>query len=775
MILGNLLIYVAVVTSVASTAVLAWAALRDESVADYGRYLVFASAGLLTAAFGLLAYQFWVTDYSNYYVWTHTADSISLFYRLSGTYAGVDGSLLLWATFVGLAVAWLARRVESREAAGVAAIGAAGMTAFVLLVANRTPFAPVAYELGEIVTGPMGMNPILLNPYMGIHPPITFLGYALTVPAFAIAVGHFAGLLAGEEGIYKRWLPETMSWLRFSWIMLTGAVALGALWSYNTLGWGGLWAWDAVEVALLVSWLLVSVTLHAVANYRRRGRNRLLAPTLTALTLPGVLLVRIVTQSGSSIVHSFGGGISEPLLAFFLVTLVVAIAPPLYRFLSAAENAEDADDSLLTLGNLLYLSVLVIGVLTFISVWGITMPIVADLAFGQQLSVGVDFYNLWSYPVAVVMLLLLGLYNDYVANGRRALRWTAGATVLTLVVAVIPMEGWTIAPEASGLLYGTLGSANAMLLFPPVAYVLVSVMDRLWTVIPRLTSRNEKIALTGRGLVHIGLALIILGAPFTYIFAASASGPVVIEDPDGRMYPLGEENQYAASATGYRTTTVPTVSEVAEYEGIREHIVSPDTIAGESRQNAIVTGEATDYRTNSAGTFFELDDTGVWVFTGEQSDPAADIGRQLWVQGRVTTGDDGRTIVEPRLWGFDRSGLAFAYPDRFRWDSMDLTISKYTPSADGQGTYTELTTATVGIRNYTMHQASGKQIYIDHGLLTETYVAPQQLGTYQGTKYVYLQVKEIPFMNLVRVGIAVMLLGGLLIWRYDTGKPEDWD
>ena len=769
MMVGNLLIYGAVATSLGSTAVLAYAATRDEDFAEWGRYLVFATAAFLVSAFGWLTYQFLSTDYTNSYVWGHTADYLANFYRMTGTFAGVNGSLLLWAALVAVFVAWLVRSIPDREHALVATIGAAVTAVFAVMAMNRSPFQEIAFELGRTVYGPRGLNPLLINPYMGIHPPITFAGYALTVPIFAIAVTHFIKRLQGEDGMFKRWLPQTMGWLRLSWIMLTGAVALGAIWSYNTLGWGGLWAWDPVETAVLVSWLIVSMAAHAVANFRRRGQNSLLAPALAAITFPGVVFARLITQSGTSPLHSFGVGLSELLLVLLLVSTVLSVVPPLFLWLKGDGEGEDLDENLLTLGNLLYLSILVIGVLTFISLWGIGLP-AAGKALGNEFSVGVNFYNLWSYPVAVVMLLLLGLYNDYVANGRRSLRMFGAVTVVTLVVAVIPMEGWQIAPDASGLFYSLLGQVNALVLFPPVAYVLLGVSDRLMTVIPKLNSRSEKFALSGRGLVHVGLALILVAAPFTYLFATSASGMVPASTQGMGQMQLGD-SAYSVEMANYQSELQPTVAKLTAEEdrvlseAVREVAMTPAQVEGTDQNNAIVTGTISGVQSNSPSVSVRLDGTTVWVPIGEFQNADSLVGATIWAQGPVNT-TQGATWVESSTLFVGRTPTDAIIPqNRMVRRTADITVYK-----NGQA----VTSGQAGMRNH-LGYGSVSEIMIHKGLLVDTYVAPQQYQTVQGQPAMYVMVKQIPLMNLVRLGIALMLIGGFLIYRFDPGSADDWE
>lgn len=769
MMVGNLFIYGALVASLGSTAVLVWAAFRDESVADYGRYLLFVAAGLFTVAYGYLVYQFVTTDYTNKYVWDYTADYLNVVYRISGTYAGVNGSLLLWATLVGIISAWLLRRsVTDEDTLVVGSIAAGVTTVFAFMAVAQTPFQPIHFEAGRQVFGPSGLNPLLINPYMGIHPPITFAGYALTVIPFAIGVAHFVQVFRGKPGMFERWLPRTMDWLRLSWIMLTGAVALGALWSYNTLGWGGLWAWDPVETGVLVSWFVVTASVHAVANYRRRGQNALLAPSLTAITFPGVIFARLITQSGTSPLHSFGVNLSETLLVLLVVSFLASVVPALYLWLRTDDAGRDLDENLLTLGNLLYLSVLVIGVLTFISFWGIAIPMTAK-AMGTELSIGTDFFNLWSYPVAVAMLLLLGLYNDYVANGRRCLRMFWAVVAATLVAAIVPLEGWKIAPEASGVAMSILGNANILVLFPPVGYVLLGVSDRLMTVMPQLSSRDEKLALTGRGLVHVAIALIILASPFTYMFATSAAGMVPVGQSMSGGHSLGD-SPYTIQAEGFNSNLQPTVStfDDREREGltraVQDLVVPLDSISSSAGSTVVVTGSITDVRQNSETVSAQLDEAPVWVPIGSVQDPEQLVGMTVWAQGTVEE-SDGEASIETSSLFVGQEPIDVIVPDN-RMVRRTAQVSVY---KGGE----QIARGQMGHRDH-LGYGSVSEVYIKKGLLVDTYVSPQQFRSEGGTSAFYVTVKEIPLMNLVRLGIALLLLGGLLIFRYDPGTKDDW-
>ncbi|MFT4890623.1 MAG: cytochrome c-type biogenesis protein CcmF, partial [Halobacteriales archaeon] len=556
MMIGTLLQYGAAGTGIVGTGLMLYS-ISNEEYAEYGAYLTGIASLFSALALFYLANQFLVTDYTNGYVWTHVADYLSPLYRVTALYSGVEGSLLLWATLVGLVAYWTVRTgVSDRSERIVATITVAVAAVFYVHAAIRTPFTPLDLRTGGTMFGPTGLNPLLKSPYMAIHPPITFIGYSLTVVPFAIGITHFLRLLHDGEGTFHSWVGSATRWLRLSWGFLTASVALGAFWSYTTLGWGGLWAWDPVETAILVTWLFVTATLHVLSNYRARGEHPLLAPTMTVLSLPSAIFARFITQSGTSELHSFASGASPILTALLVVTTVVAVVLPLVRWLQLDGSESGADQRLLSHPFLLSLGSMVIGVLTFVSFWGLIFPQLQQYVGGPRIAVSATFYNMWSFPLVLVVLLLIGLYNDFDVRGREGLKLLAGVIVLSAAAALVPLPAWQINPAKTSGYYGVIGQLNILALAPPAAYAIGATVTRLGVRLPGIGSRERRLALSGVGLVHVGIVLIVLSAPFTYMFASSAAGMVPIAaGGHGGGVTLGEST-ITVSASNYNASYV---------------------------------------------------------------------------------------------------------------------------------------------------------------------------------------------------------------------------
>jgi cytochrome c-type biogenesis protein CcmF len=561
-------------------------------------------------------------------------------------------------------------------------------------------------------------------------------------------------------------LPITFAWLRGAWVALSGAIALGALWSYNTLGWGGLWAWDPVETAVLITWIVVTAALHALGNLRRRGQNALLAPSLVGLGFPAVLFARFITQSGTSPLHSFGGGTSSMVGGLLVVGLVVSLGPPLFLWASGRSIGKPLEGRLFAPGTVLYLSVLLLCLLGIVFTWGIGLPIVGAI-LDARTTVGVDFYNLWGYPFAIFGLLLIGFYHQATANGRRALPVLGGVVLLTLLAAVVPVEGWTIAPDRDGVIFGALGAANFLVFGPPAAYAVLGLAESLSRKWSRLAAADERIALVGRTLVHGGLILVLLAGPFTYLFASSAAGFVPAASHAGGPVPVAD-SEYSLALTDYQQSHRSAGDELSarEKRALREAItpvtVSPAAVEGQDRSNAVVRGIVTDREVSEDVRAAQLNDTSVWVSVRTTSDATLQPGTTLWAQGPINGSENGTWI---------EAGGAFVGPsvtdavvpaERLVTRSSAMTVYRNGVAIDS---------GRLGIDRYLGHGTFSSP-HVHQGLLGDTYVVAQEYRSIQGLPVFYVLVKEVPLVNAVRLGIATLLLGGFLLLGFDGGASQ---
>ena len=267
-----------------------------------GYFAVYAFFLGTAAASAVLLAAFLKKDFSFAYVAENSDASLSVFYRISGFWAGQSGSFLLWLFL--LAIATLVVTLRDRDhlerltggAVMVLCAVSAVFAALMIFDEGSNPFLAAAPG-----TTPFGLNPLLLHPGMVLHPPALFIGYVgLTVP-FAFAIG---ALLVGRAD--RLWVKLSQKWAMFGWLFLSLGIGLGAWWAYVVLSFGGFWAWDPVENTSLVPWLTATALLHAMTLYRTRGMFKRWALAAAALTFFFVILATWTTRTGLiSSVHAF--------------------------------------------------------------------------------------------------------------------------------------------------------------------------------------------------------------------------------------------------------------------------------------------------------------------------------------------------------------------------------------------------------------------------------------------------------------------------------------
>src|SRR5215208_5758894 len=470
---------------------------------------LFASfASVLLAAFVLLA-ALARHDFSFSYVASHTSAELPLGYTLASFWSGQEGSLLLWLlvlTGIGSAAVALNRRlIRSVLPWTVPILGAIASFFALLLVFVASPFATqVAPADGA------GMNPSLQNPYMLAHPPLLYLGYVgLTIP-FAFAMGALASGRADE-----RWIVATRRWTLGSWAFLGFAILLGAHWAYVEVGWGGYFAWDPVENAALMPWLVATAFLHSVMIQEKRGMlkvwNMLLVIGAFCLSLFGTFL----TRSGIlNSIHSFTEG---PLGAWFLGFICVVVVAstalvlarlPLLRAKTRLESPISREATFLY-NNLL----LVAFCLTIL--WGVVYPILSEAVRGEQMTVGPPYYNFFLKAFGLPLLLLMGI-GPLVAWSRASLRslgrtfaWPA-AIALLVGLALLPLGAGDSIPGLVAYSFSAFVLASIVLEFTRGTRARRALSGEPWpSAFGSLVARNRR--RYGGYVVHAAIVLLAIG------------------------------------------------------------------------------------------------------------------------------------------------------------------------------------------------------------------------------------------------------------------------
>jgi len=770
---GTVFLALAFGASLSATGILARAYLaEDDAYLDYVSKLTAAAAVLLLSALLQLTYQFVTTDYTNAYVWENTASYLPLLYRVTGVYAANEGSVLLWAVIVSIValVAGAVRGISDRHAKLVHALTLGVVTYFTGMLLAQSPFASIRTEFpnappGFVPTTGQGLNPLLVDPYMAIHPPVMFTAYALLAMPFAIGAAHFVSLFRGNGGVFPTWHGSVTRWLRLSWLFLTAAVALGGLWSYTVLGWGGIWAWDPVETAILIPWLFLTGTLHAVAAYEPTGRYRVLAPAMTASVFALAVYTTSVVRSGVfRSVHSFAdGGIGAAFLVLMAVTAGLGVVAPLVYWLLETDDDGGATEGWLRQSNLLHLAVLGFGLLTFVSLWGLTFPLLRDAVTGLEVSVESRYYNLWSYPIVLGILLLLGFYMDYDhERSRRSLVGLGAFTAATLVgTAIAPSETWQLASTRPGdaLVYRVVGGVSLISVLPPVAYAIMGTVKRTGGRIRAATTRDAKLKETGITFIHVGAALLVLSLPFMYAFAGQASVMASGVDTGSvdRSQQAIPDSDYSIRILGHSRNEFPTDPAVDSYALSTDQVVARGPALNGSVQT--VHGTVTDVRNGPRATVVQLDDSRVWIgLPDEETNASLATGRHLVARGQLmwdfVPSADAVLLAGPETIGPASNPPESVAPTRVVAEGVSLAVY------DGDQL---VTSGIAGQRRYP--KQGGMQIrdvLIDRGLLADTYVIT---GVSDGTASI--TVKRIPFVTLMRLSIVLLLVGMSLVALFD--------
>lgn len=358
--------------------------------------VVLASAGLWTALF--------THDFSIKYVASFTSANLPKVYLFTSFWAGQSGSMLFWCLILAgySAIAVYTNRTRNRVlmpyVTGTVAIVLIFFLATLCLGAN--PFE----RLDWIPPDGRGMNPQLQNPGMAIHPPNLYLGYVGTTIPFAFAI---AALITRR--LDAEWLVAVRRWTLFSWFFNTTGIFLGMWWAYVELGWGGYWAWDPVENASLLPWLVNTAFLHSIMVQEKRGMLRKWNVTLVVSTFLLSIFGTFITRSGIiSSVHSFAQSPVGNWFAGFLIVAIIVTAYLVTTRLKDLQAKANLESMISREAAFLYNNVVLVGI-AFSVLWGTLFPIITEAVRGEKITVGPPFFNAVNIPLGLALLLLTGI------------------------------------------------------------------------------------------------------------------------------------------------------------------------------------------------------------------------------------------------------------------------------------------------------------------------------------------------------------------------------
>src|SRR5574341_2621577 len=376
---------------------------RQEMVrsAERATYGVF---GLVTIAMVVMLYALLAHDFSLQYVAHVSSRAMPTFYVMAALWGGQEGSMLLWLWLLAMysAIVMGQNRHRNRELMPyvIATLMSTALLFLAMLVIVENPFR----QLTQIPRDGQGLNPLLQNPLMVIHPPNLYLGFVGFAVPFAFAIGALA-----SGRLDTQWIRSIRRWTLIAWLFLGVGIILGGQWAYVELGWGGYWAWDPVENASFMPWLTGTAFLHSVMIQEKRGMLKVWNMILIILTYSLVLFGTFLTRSGIlSSVHTFSQG---SLGYFFLgfLTLIVFVSFGLLSWrLPALQSQNELDSFVSRESSFLFNNLMLVGI-AFTTLWGTVFPLIAEAVRGVKVTVGPPFYNQVTIPLGLGLLFLTGV------------------------------------------------------------------------------------------------------------------------------------------------------------------------------------------------------------------------------------------------------------------------------------------------------------------------------------------------------------------------------
>lgn len=457
--------------------------------ASHSRGLSFywGAAGLTGIAALYLLYIILSNNFQYAYVFSYSSRELSLVYKLSAFWAGQEGSFMLWVLVHVVFGITIAR--QKSTAPGTLFVYSLIQIILLVFLTAKSPFMMIA----EPQADGNGLNPLLQDPWMVIHPPFVFLGYAGLAIPFAYAIN---GILSNE---HSKWVQQAIPWTLLSWAALGAGIFIGGFWAYKVLGWGGYWAWDPVENSSLVPWLIAGAFLHLLFLSRVRpaasGITYMGAIFSFVLVLYGTYLTRSGILSDFS-THSFSDeGIGGVLGVAVFITVIASLALLLTKWLEFPKG--ELYPQIQSREFILTCAALVFAVLGILVLTGMSTPLIT-MMLGNPQSAGTSFYNNTSLPLAIAMVLLLTFGSAY--------KWGNSNSLTITEYVVIGVVGSTALGVA---VYFGLKQPLMLLV---VAFSATALLMNFYAGV------KSKITWPA-GITHAGVAIALLG-----IIASSVMG-----------------------------------------------------------------------------------------------------------------------------------------------------------------------------------------------------------------------------------------------------------
>ena len=522
-------------------------------------YGLYGFAALIALASALMIYAFVTHDFSIKYV-AHTSDvAMPTTYKITAFWGGLDGSLLFWvlvlSIFSTIAIAFNVKRHRDMIGFVIATIMVVQVFFISLLIFTKNPFAT---SLTAAPADGQGLNPLLQNYWMVIHPPSLYTGFVAATIPFAFGIGALA-----SGRLDDMWIGTVRTWMLVCFGFLGLGLILGGRWAYEELGWGGYWAWDPVENAGLMPWFTATAFLHSAIIQEQRGMMKRWNLVLVCLTFFLTIFGTFMTRSGAvQSVHAFGEDnvLALQFIVFMAVIGIVSVGLIVFRSNKLASKSEF--DSFYSREFAFLLNNWILLGCAFFVLFATMFPTISEALDGSRVSVGIAFFNKWMTPLGLILLFLAGaapllawrkttrerLWQQFV--------FPLGLAAVTIVGLLVFVPGVTV---KTSIFSDTLALPVSLINFGLCAFVFGSIVqefvrgamvrrrqtgsDPFTSMVGLVLSKRRKY---GGYIVHLGVAVLFIGfagKAYDRMVDRTIAAPAIVEKiakfgPDGTVTEL---------------------------------------------------------------------------------------------------------------------------------------------------------------------------------------------------------------------------------------------
>ena len=461
---------------------------------------LYCSLFFICLSFFALMFAYISSDFSNFNVFQNSHSSKPLLYKITGTWGNHEGSMLLWLLIMSLYNVFFSFNITLEKPMRKLTIVFQSFlylcfSLFVILTSN--PFLVNSIDINE----GLGLNPILQDPALAIHPPILYIGYVGFSLILSLAL---AGLILNQ--LDNLWIQVIKRWAMFCWLMLTGGIALGSYWAYYELGWGGWWFWDPVENVSLMPWITGLALVHSLMITKQEQLLKRWVVFLSILCFSLSILGTFLVRSGIlTSVHSFAADASRGIFILILFLTITGFSFIIFILKSPHSNKQINllfinKTSALIINNI----VMLIACITILL--GTIYPIIIEVLTNKRMSVGAPYYNSTVLPILLPGFLIMSIAP--------MLSWQSNKLVKVknyiYILIVISILTVLITYLTKFNIWGFIGTILGLWI---IAASLLSILHNC------LKYKFKKFFIYNNALIaHMGVGIMIIGITFSSIF-----------------------------------------------------------------------------------------------------------------------------------------------------------------------------------------------------------------------------------------------------------------